>query len=241
MRYSIVTGGTRGIGKEICRKLLIQGFSVIAVYNNNDASARLTKKEFETEYQNLFHLVKCDLSDTGNISYLFSEVKAITESVDVLILNAGKTIRKGIADITIEEWESVMAVNVTTPLFLIQKLLPLLNRGSNIIFTGSSMALFPHSVSLSYGVAKSAVHAMVKNLVKFLIPYDIRINCVSPGFVDTEWQKDKPAEVRESIMKKISIERFAKPEEVASAYMFIIDNQYLNGEIITIDGGYSYK
>ncbi|MDQ1332574.1 MAG: 3-oxoacyl-[acyl-carrier protein] reductase, partial [Bacteroidota bacterium] len=168
-------------------------------------------------------------------------VSLITKSVDVLILNAGKTIRKGLTDMTIKEWESVIAVNMTMPLFLIQRFLPLLGKGSNIIFTGSSMAVFPHSVSLSYGISKSAVHAMVKNLVKFLIPFEIRINCVAPGFVDTEWQKDKSPEVRESIMKKISLKKFAKPEEVASVYMFIIENQYLNGEIVTIDGGYSYQ
>jgi len=241
MKYAIVTGGTRGIGKEICRKLLIEGYSVIAVYYNDDAAAKLSKKEFDSEFKNLFFLIKCDLSDTKSISPFFSEVNLITKSVDVLILNAGKTLRKGLTDMTINEWESVMAVNLTTPLFLVQKFLPVLGKGSNIIFTGSSMAVFPHSVSLSYGISKSAVHAMVKNLVKFLIPFEIRVNCVSPGFVDTEWQKDKSPEIRESIMKKISLKHFARPEEVASVYLFIIDNKYLNGEIITIDGGYSYQ
>lgn len=241
MKYSIVTGGTRGIGKEICRNFLKQGYSVIAVYSNDDSSALETKQEFGIEYEDLFYLLKCDLSNTDNISDLFSKVKLITESVDVLILNAGKTVRRGIIDMTIEEWNSVLAVNITSPLFLIQRFLPVLNRGSNIIFTGSSMAIFPHSVSLSYGISKSAVHAMVKNLVKFLIPFDIRINCVAPGFVDTGWQKEKSSEVRENIVKKISLKHFAKPEEIASVYLFIIENQYLNGEIITIDGGYSYQ
>lgn len=241
MKYSIVTGGTRGIGKEICRNFLKQGYSVIAVYSNDDSSALETKQEFGIEYEDLFYLLKCDLSNTDNISDLFSKVKLITESVDVLILNAGKTVRRGIIDMTIEEWNSVLAVNITSPLFLIQRFIPVLNRGSNIIFTGSSMAIFPHSVSLSYGISKSAVHAMVKNLVKFLIPFDIRINCVAPGFVDTGWQKEKSSEVRENIVKKISLKHFAKPEEIASVYLFIIENQYLNGEIITIDGGYSYQ
>jgi 3-oxoacyl-[acyl-carrier protein] reductase len=239
VKYSIVTGGTKGIGKAICRKLLMRGFSVIAVDINEDALT--TKQEFEIEFPGLFYIIKCDLSDTKNITNLFSEVSIITQSVEVLILNAGITVRKGIEDITLEEWETVMAVNVTTPLFLIQRLLPLLNNGSNIIFTGSSMAVFPHSVSLSYGVTKSAVHALVKNLVKFLAPLGIRVNCVSPGFVDTEWQKEKPQQIRENIMNKISLKRFAEPEEIASVYMFIIDNQYLNGEIISIDGGYSYQ
>jgi 3-oxoacyl-[acyl-carrier protein] reductase len=103
------------------------------------------------------------------------------------------------------------------------------------------MSQYPHSVSLSYGISKAAIHSLVKNLVKFLIPYEIRVNCVAPGFVDTEWQKDKPAEVRANILKKISLKRFAKPEEIASVYLFIINNQYLNGEIIEIDGGYSYE
>jgi len=241
MRYSIVTGGTKGIGKEICRKLLMKGLSVIAVDNNEDVSALVTKQEFEKAFPNLFHIIKCDLSDTNNITNLFSEVTSITQSIDVLILNAGITVRKGVEDITLEEWEMVMAVNVTTPLFLIQRLLPLLSTGSNIIFTGSSMAVFPHSVSLSYGVTKSAVHALVKNLVKFLAPLGIRVNCVSPGFVDTEWQKEKPQPIRDNIENKISLKRFAEPEEIASAFMFIIDNQYLNGEIISIDGGYSYQ
>ena len=241
MKYSIVTGGTRGIGKEICRNLLQQGYSVIAVYGNDDSSALITKQEFGIEYEDLFYLLKCDLSNTDNITELFSEVSLITKSVDVLILNAGKTVRRGIIDMTIEEWNSVMAVNITSPLFLIQKFLPILNGGSNIILTGSSMAIFPHSVSLSYGISKSAVHAMVRNLVKFLIPFDVRINCVAPGFVDTEWQKEKSSEVRENIVKKLSLKRFAKPEEIASVYLFIIENQYLNGEIITIDGGYSYQ
>jgi 3-oxoacyl-[acyl-carrier protein] reductase len=241
MKYSIVTGGTRGIGKEICRTLLSQGYSVIAVYNSDDTSAMLTKTEFERDFHGMFFLIKCDLSNPDIIPDLSSEVNRITKFVDVLILNAGKTLRRGIADMTVGEWNSVLSVNLTTPVFLIQSFLPVLNRGSNIIFTGSSMSEFPHSVSLSYGVTKSAVHALVKNLVKFLAPLEIRVNGVAPGFVDTEWQKDKPYEIRESILKKISLKRFAKPEEVASVFLFILNNQYLNGEIIAIDGGYSYE
>lgn len=241
MKYSIVTGGTKGIGKEICRKLLKQGFSVIAVHKDDDIEASSTKKEFVNEFQDLFYVIKCDLSDTDNINYLVSEVRMITTSVDVLILNAGKTTRKGIEDITIEEWESDVSVNITTPLFIIQRFLPFFSSSSNIIFTGSSMAVFPHSVSLSYGITKSAVHSLVKNLVKFLAPRGIRVNCVAPGFVNTEWQKGKSAEVRDSITRKVSLKRFAEPEEVASAFLFILNNQYLNGEIITIDGGYCYE
>jgi 3-oxoacyl-[acyl-carrier protein] reductase len=241
MTYSLITGGTKGIGKEICRKLLLKGAGVIAVYNNDETAAIATRNEFESEFPGQFNLIKYDLSDTRNLFQLVSAVGQITESIDILILNAGKTSRRGIADMALEEWESVMAVNVTTSLFLVQKLLPFLSKGANIIFTGSSMAEYPHSVSLSYGVSKAAVHALVKNLVKFLAPLGIRVNCVSPGFTDTEWHKDKSVDARKNITEKISLKRFARPEEIASVYLFIVENQFLNGEIISINGGYSYQ
>jgi 3-oxoacyl-[acyl-carrier protein] reductase len=77
--------------------------------------------------------------------------------------------------------------------------------------------------------------------VKFLAPRGIRINAVAPGFVDTEWQKNKPSEVRRSIESKIALGRFCDPDELAALYALLIENSYINGEIIIADGGYSYK
>jgi len=102
------------------------------------------------------------------------------------------------------------------------------------------MALSPHSLSLAYGVSKAAVHAMVQNLVKFLSPMDIRVNAVAPGFIDTEWQKTKPDEIRNRIAQKIALKRFGTPEEVAQAFLFLIENPYANGEVLSLNGGYDY-
>ena len=113
--------------------------------------------------------------------------------------------------------------------------------GIGLVFTGSLMGIQPHSVSLAYGVTKSAVHALVKNMVKFLVPYELRVNAVAPGFVDTEWQKTKPAEIRRNIENKVSLGRFCDPEELAEVYKMLIENSYFNGEVVVVDGGYSYK
>ena len=109
------------------------------------------------------------------------------------------------------------------------------------MFTGSLMGIQPHSVSLAYGVTKSAVHALVKNMVKFLVPYELRVNAVAPGFVDTEWQKTKPAEIRRNIENKVSLGRFCDPDELAEVYKMLIENSYFKGEVDIVDGGYSYK
>lgn len=78
-------------------------------------------------------------------------------------------------------------------------------------------------------------------MVKFLTPYKIRINCVAPGFVDTDWQKTKPEEIRKHIENKLAENRFCRPEEITDAYSFLVNNNYVNGEIIVIDGAYSYR
>ena len=158
-----------------------------------------------------------------------------------MVFNAAVTLRTSFEETTFEQWDRVFYANVHFPVFLLQKIVRHIVQGGNIIFTGSLMGIQPHGTSLSYGVTKSATHALVKNLVKFMQPYKIRVNGVAPGFVDTDWQKTKPAEIRRNIENKIAAERFCLPAEVADVYLMLARNRYFNGEIVKIDGGYSYK
>ena len=139
------------------------------------------------------------------------------------------------------DWLRVFQANVHFPVFLLQRIVDLLNAKGSVVFTGSLMGIEPHSVSLAYGVTKSAVHALVKNLVKFMAPYGLRVNAVAPGFVDTEWQKTKPKEIRQNIERKVALGRFCDPDELAEVYKMLIENSYFNGEIVVVDGGYAYK
>jgi 3-oxoacyl-[acyl-carrier protein] reductase len=116
-----------------------------------------------------------------------------------------------------------------------------LNVGGSITFTGSLMAMQPHAQSLAYGVSKAAVHALVKNLVKFFAEKQIRVNAVAPGFIESEWHNNKPAEIRNNIIQKLASERFGTPEEVSEVFVMLINNHYMNGEIVVCDGGYNYK
>ena len=126
-------------------------------------------------------------------------------------------------------------------LFILDTVLWLLESNNGVvIFTGSLMGDVPHSGSLAYGVSKSAVHGMVKNLVKFLSPYKIRVNAVAPGFTETYWHKDKPKEFLERISNKIAVHRWANADEIADAYIFLLENSYMNGEVLHINGGYNY-
>jgi len=185
--------------------------------------------------------LQADVSKSESIDLISQYLISNGIGLDALILNAGMTCRKSFEDLTFEEWNQVFFANVHFPVFLLQRIIGQINEGGCVVFTGSLMGIEPHSVSLAYGVTKSAVHALVKNLVKFLSPYHLRVNGVAPGFVDTEWQKAKPAEIRHNIENKLSLGRFCKPQEIAEVYKMLIENSYFNGDIIVVDGGYSYK
>jgi 3-oxoacyl-[acyl-carrier protein] reductase len=140
-----------------------------------------------------------------------------------------------------EEWEAVMQVAVNSHFYLIRDLFDMIPCNSRIIFIGSMMGILPHATSLPYGVTKSAVHALAKNLVKDFAGTGTTVNAIAPGFIETDWQKEKPQQIRDNINSKTACGRFGETAEVVAAIDFCIDNAFVNGSIIEVHGGYCYK
>lgn len=134
-----------------------------------------------------------------------------------------------------------MQVNLNSSLYLIRDLYDVIPNDSRIVFIGSLMGVHPHGTSLAYGVSKAAVHALALNLVKCFEATNTTVNAIAPGFVETEWQASKPEEIRRSIYAKSAVKRFAEPREVADAVRFCINNAFVNGSILELSGGYSFK
>lgn len=241
MKYALITGGTKGIGKAISKALLDNGYHVILNYASDDRAADSVFEEFQNLYPGRVYLIKEDLSKINRIDVFCEQVSSLTNKLDVLILNAGKTDRTMFPDVEYEAMLSVFHTNLFVPFFLIQGLINLMPQGSSIISIGSAMGEHPHSVSVAYGVSKSAAHAMTKNLVKFLSPSGIRINTIAPGFVITDWHHSKSDSLKKNIESKIALHRFCEPEEIADLAMLLISNAYMNGAIIKLDGGYNFE
>lgn len=239
MKRALVTGGTKGIGLGIVRMLLNEGYFVTTTYAHDEVSAMAFKEEFSTKSSD-FELLKIDQSDKNDMQILVTHIKE-HGILSCLVCNAGMTLRKGITDFSDKEWERVMQVNVNAPVFLIRDLFSHISRNARIVFIGSEMGIYPHGTSLAYGVTKSAVHALAKNLVKFFEGSGTTVNVIAPGFVETEWQKGKPQEIRNNICKKTALGRFATIEEIADAVRFVINNPFVNGSVIEVNGGYNYK
>ncbi len=231
MKYAIVTGGTSGIGLGVSKMLIKKGYHVIATYVG----------EIKFEIPVGMDVFECDQTSWEQTYKFIKYVKERCETIDCIICNAGISIRKSFTETTDNDWDKMMEVAVNSHYIIIRELYSKISSGSRIVFTGSQMGLHPHATVLSYGVTKSAVHALVKNLVKEFAGTNTTVNAVVPGFVETPWQKEKPEEIKQNIYKKTAIHRFASIDEIVQGFEFCIDNPFVNGSLIEINGGYCFK
>lgn len=231
MKYAVVTGGTSGMGLGVAKMLLAKGYKVFATYVGPDVEEKL--ENFETH--------NIDQSKRNEVYRFINYVKSQTNHLDCLVCNAGVSIRRSFTEMKDEEWDLMMEVAVNSHYIMCREFYPIIPDGSRILFTGSQMAIHPHATVLAYGVTKSAVHALVKNLVKEFEGTGTTVNAVVPGFVDTPWQTAKPEEIKQNIYKKTAIHRFAQVNEVVDAFRFCIDNPFVNGSLIEVNGGYCFK
>lgn len=239
MQYALVTGSTKGIGKAIGLQLLSEGYFVVFNYSSSEDAAKSLREELDTKYTNQYGIFKADLSEVDKVDEIKNEILKLVPYLNVVVFNAGITDRSVFGEIDPNNWLKVFNANLNVPFFLMQSLKPYLKEEGSVVFMGSMLGNIPHSVSTSYGVSKSAVHALVKNMVKFLSKDNITINAIAPGFVDTDWQKEKPDWLREKIKGKVALNRFAHENEVAELCSQIIKNRYLTGQVIQLDGGYN--
>ena len=231
MKYAVVTGGTSGMGLGVAKMLVEKGYYVFVTY---------VGPVFEEKIENL-EAHNIDQTNREEVYGFINLVKSKTDHLDCLVCNAGVSIRKGFTEMKDSEWDAMMEVAVNSHYIMCREFFPIIPIGSRILFTGSQMGLHPHATVLAYGVTKAAVHALVKNLVKEFEGTGTTVNAIVPGFVDTPWQAAKPEEIKQNIYKKTAIHRFAKTDEIVDAFRFCIDNPFVNGSLIEVNGGYCYK
>ncbi len=231
MKYAVVTGGTSGIGLGVARMLVDKGYHVFTTYVGPEFTEKIDNYEAKL----------VDQTKRDEVYEFINYVKSRTEHVDCIVCNAGMSIRKSFTETTDVDWDNQMEVAVNSHYIMVREFFPIIPAGSRILFTGSQMAVHPHATVLAYGVTKSAVCALSKNLVKEFEGTGTTVNTIIPGFVATPWQNEKPETIKQNIYNKTAIHRFANVNEVVDAFRFCIDNQFVNGSQIEVNGGYCYK
>ena len=242
-RVTVITGGTSGIGRGIVEKILAnseQDDLIFATYAHNAYKANDFWDSLKPEDQEKLIILKADMSSYDDMMNFVKEVKEKAGHVDWLISNAGISTYDKFQDYTFEEWNNIVNTNLSIPVFMIKEFMPVMTEGGRVLFMGSYAGQQAYSSSLVYGVTKAAIHFLTKSLVKEFEPKGITVNAIAPGFIQTPWHENRTPESYERINRKIALHRFGEIKDVADMAYSILTNNYMNGSIVDIHGGYDY-
>ena len=235
MKIAIVTGASRGIGNQIARDLCDQGIKVIANYNKSENDAMKLQKE----YPNI-DIFKADISDRKQVKELFSYVINTYGKIDILVNNAGICKSQIFQDVTDDDWNSIINTNLYSAFCMTQECIPsMINQKNGCIINISSIwGLVGASCETIYSISKAGLDAMTKSLAKELGPSNIRVNSIAPGFIDTDMNKTYLEIDKKNIIEDTPLCRIGKPEDISKCALWLINDSFTTGQIISINGGW---
>lgn len=239
MKTAIVTGGAKGIGKAIVYELAKKNINVVLNYNTSEEQAKIIKEDLnKKEY--IVEIFRADVSKRENVKKLVQFAKEKFGKVDILINNAGIDQIKLFTDITDEEWDNMIKVNLNSVFYTTQEVLnDMINRKSGCIINISSIwGITGGACEVHYSVSKSAINGLTKALAKEVALSNVRINAIAPGAIFTDMNENLTKEEINEVEKEIPMGRFGKPEDIAKCVSWLIEDEYTTGQIISPNGGW---
>ena len=233
MKVVLITGASRGIGREIAKTLSKEGYKVIANYNKSEEQA----KELQKDGIDIF---KADISKREEVKNMVEFVLEKYKKIDILINNAGISNGKMFTDVTDEDWNKIINTNLYSVFCTTQEILPnMINRKQGCIINISSIwGIVGASCESIYAISKAGIDAMTKSLAKELGPSNIRVNSIAPGIIDTDMNKNFTEKEIENIKNEIPLEKIGKTIDIAKCVKWLIEDEYTTGQVISINGGW---
>lgn len=235
----IVTGASRGIGREIAKGLSKKGYQVIANYNKSEEQAIKLKEELEKENINI-DIYKADVSKREEAKELVEYTINKYGKIDILINNAGISQIKEFTQITDEDWNNMINTNLNSVFYMTQETCKNMihNKKGCIINISSIWGVVGASCEVHYSVSKSGIDAMTRSLAKEMGPSNIRVNSIAPGIISTEMNRNLSEEEINNIKEEIPLEKIGKAQDIEKCIEWLIEDEYTTGQIISINGGW---
>lgn len=234
----LITGITGGLGEKIVIKFAQNGFNIIGIYNNNVKKAEIIKINIENNYDVKIKVYKCDIKNEEEIKKIYEEVKKEFIRIDVLVNNAGVCQDNALNEKGGKEFTDVLKTNLTGTFLVTKYMVNLIEYGAIINISSTNAIDTGYIESIDYDASKAGIIALTHDFAKYLAP-NIRVNCLMPGWIETEMNKNISPLFKEKEINKIGLKRFAKPEEIANVIYFLASEEasYVNDAIIRVDGG----
>ncbi|MFQ9298060.1 MAG: SDR family NAD(P)-dependent oxidoreductase [Clostridia bacterium] len=241
-KVAFITGGARGIGKAISERFAKEGYNLIINYKENDIRAKEIKKQLEEKFEIEVMIIKTDLSKEESINNMIDEIYKKYSKIDVLVNNAGVVIDKEFTERSVDDWKETLSVNLIAP-FVLTKLIgkKMYKEKSGVIINISSTnglnTYYP--LSVDYDASKSGLISLTYDSAVEFAPY-VRVNCIAPGWVNTEMNKDLEENFKKEESERILVKRFGEPGEIANVVYFLASKEasFINSEVIKVDGGW---
>ena len=239
-KVAVVTGGSRGIGRAICLQLAEKGAKVVINYVSRSDAAEETRAQVEAIGGECL-LVKFNVADTSEVQKAFKEIIVECGSIDILVCNAGITRDSLLIKMKEDAWDEVMAVNLKGAFNCIKEgCRPMMKkRWGRIIVVTSVVGFAGNAGQVNYSAAKAGLVGLARSSARELASRGITVNCVAPGFIDTDMTSDLPETVKEKMLAEIPLGVFGQPDDIAGAVTYLASDaaRYVTGQAIHVNGG----
>ncbi|MGM0379985.1 MAG: 3-oxoacyl-[acyl-carrier-protein] reductase [Bacillota bacterium] len=240
-KLAVITGGSRGIGKAIAKKLAKEDYNLVINYNSSEDRALEVKKDLEEKFNIEVQVIQCDVSDYKQVRKMYKKIKKSSDSIDILINNAGITKDNLILRMKEKEFDQVIDINLKGT-FNCCKIFGkhmLKQRSGKIVNIASIVGIMGNPGQSNYAASKAGVIGLTKSLAKEFSSRSINVNAVAPGFIKSDMTDKLDEKTINHYKENIPLGDLGKPEDVAKVVNFLCSDQsdYITGQVINVDGG----
>jgi 3-oxoacyl-[acyl-carrier protein] reductase len=235
-KVALVTGGTRGIGRTIARQLRAAGAKV-AITGRDAERAKAAATELGAGVAGF----ACEMTDAAQVEAAVGGAEAALGPIDILVNNAGLTRDQIVLRMSEADWDTVLDANLKGAFFAIRAVLKgmMKRKAGRIVNLSSVVGLTGNKGQANYAASKAGLIGLTKSVAKEYASRNILVNCVAPGFIETDMTDALPVEARTSLLQQIALGRLGRPEDVAGAVLFLVSDlaAYVTGQVVVVDGG----
>lgn len=236
----IITGASRGIGREIAKTLAREGYTIIANYNKSEREAQKLKKELQEENKEI-DIYKANIANEEETQEMIKYVIKKYKKIDVLINNAGIDKIQLVTEVTKKDWDEIINTNLYGTFYISQQAAKnmIQNKQGKIINISSIWGQIGASMEVVYSISKAGVDGLTKALAKELGPSGIQVNSIAPGFIKTEMNSNFNEQEINEIKDEIPLQKLGECTDIAKCVKWLIEDNYVTGQVIAINGGWS--